>query len=82
MNKSVSFARPEKKALPDPEQWVTGAPREVSPSKPVKEHVPMKRLTLDIPDELHRRVKSGCAVRGEKIADVVRRYLDNEFPAS
>ena len=40
----------------------------------------MKRLTLDIPEDLHRRVKSGCAVRGEKIADVVRRYLAAEFP--
>ena len=42
----------------------------------------MKRLTLDIPEELHRRVKSGCAVRGETIVDVVRRYLEAEFPAS
>ena len=84
MSKSVAFNRPAKKAQPDPDQWVSGAGAE-SPAampKPAKVTVPMKRLTLDIPEELHRRVKSGCANRGEKIADVVRRYLDAEFPAS
>ena len=84
MNKSVSFARPTRKPQPDADAWVGGAGAEVSPppTKATKPTVPMKRLTLDIPEELHRRVKSGCAVRGEKIADVVRRYLDAEFPTS
>lgn len=86
MSKSVSFARPAKKVQPDPDNWVSGAGAEtatpVSAAKPVREAVPMKRLTLDIPEELHRRVKSGCANRGEKIAEVVRRYLDAEFPTS
>jgi hypothetical protein len=40
----------------------------------------IKRLTIDIPEELHRRVKSGCALRGEKIADVVRELLEQRFP--
>ena len=80
MNKSVSFARPAKKSQPDPEQWVSGISTEAPAPQQPKEQVRMKRLTLDIPEELHRRVKSGCAVRGEKIAEVVRRYLDAEFP--
>ena len=84
MSKSVSFARPARKTQPDADSWVSGAGAEAptAPAKPAKVSVPMKRLTLDIPEELHRRVKSGCASRGEKIADVVRRYLDAEFPAS
>ena len=85
MNKSVSFARPPaRKPQPNADAWVGGGGAEAaSPSaKATKSPVPMKRLTLDIPEELHRRVKSGCAVRGEKIADVVRRYLDAEFPTS
>ena len=83
MSKSVSFARPTRKPQPEADAWVGGAGAEaVGPIKPTKQPVPMKRLTLDIPEELHRRVKSGCAARGEKIADVVRRYLDAEFPAS
>ena len=84
MNKSVSFARPARKPQPDADAWVGGSGAEASEPapKPAKQPVPMKRLTLDVPEELHRRVKSGCAARGEKIADVVRRYLDAEFPAS
>jgi hypothetical protein len=30
---------------------------------------PMKRLTIDVPIDLHIRLKTGCAMRGEKIAD-------------
>ena len=84
MSKSVSFARPVRKPQPDADAWVGGSGTEAAAPapKPAKQPVPMKRLTLDVPEELHRRVKSGCAVRGEKIADVVRRYLDAEFPAS
>ena len=83
MSKSVSFARPVRKPQREADAWVGGAEVEAAaPVKPAKQPVPMKRLTLDIPEELHRRVKSGCAARGEKIADVVRRYLDAEFPTS
>jgi hypothetical protein len=40
----------------------------------------MKRLTIDLPESLHRRVKIGCAQRGEKMADVIRALLEKEFP--
>jgi hypothetical protein len=40
----------------------------------------MKRLTIDIPADLHRRVKRECADRGVKMADVVRDLLLAEFP--
>ena len=39
----------------------------------------MKRLTIDIPADLHRQIKTGCAARGEKMADVVRELLLREF---
>ena len=42
---------------------------------------PMKRFTIDVPVELHRRVKAGCAQRGLKMADVLRDLLEREFPA-
>lgn len=44
------------------------------------EHEPMKRLTIDIPLSLHKRVKSQCANRGTTIAEVVRKYLEKSFP--
>jgi hypothetical protein len=49
-----------------PDQWVSGEPT--------------KRLTIDIPLSLHQRVKSRCALKGENMADVVRKLLEKEFP--
>ncbi len=40
---------------------------------------PAKRLTIDIPLSLHQRVKSQCALKGEKMADVVRELLEQRF---
>ena len=39
----------------------------------------MKRLTIDIPAELHANVKSICARRGVKMSDAIRRILEEEF---
>jgi predicted DNA binding CopG/RHH family protein len=44
------------------------------------EREPMKRLTIDIRESLHRRVKVGCAARGVDIAEVMRQLLEKEFP--
>jgi hypothetical protein len=41
---------------------------------------PMKRLIIDVPIELHIRLKTGCAMRGEKIVDVVRVLIEREYP--
>lgn len=35
----------------------------------------MKRLTIDITEDLHRNVKRECATQGINIADVVRELL-------
>ena len=40
----------------------------------------MKRLTIDIPESLHTRVKSQCAKRGAKMADEIRALLEAHFP--
>lgn len=40
---------------------------------------PTKRLSVDIPAELHTRIKVICARRGTKIADEVRALLEKEF---
>lgn len=36
------------------------------------EKVKMKRLTIDIPEESHRQIKSSCSEKGIKIADEIR----------
>ncbi len=54
-----------------------------APEVPVEaEQVKMKRLTIDIPDALHRRVKSRCGQEGVKMADVIRGLLEGRFPES
>lgn len=39
----------------------------------------IKRLTIDIPASLHRRIKSQCALRGTKIADEIRILLSQHY---
>ena len=43
------------------------------------EDVKMKRLTIDITEELHRRIKGDCASRGVKMADEIRALLEQHF---
>jgi len=40
---------------------------------------PMKRLTIDVPESLHRSIKAQCAMRGTKIADEVRELLIQKY---
>jgi predicted DNA binding CopG/RHH family protein len=42
--------------------------------------VKMKRFTIDVPQDLHARVKVACAQRGLNMADELRRILEREFP--
>jgi hypothetical protein len=39
----------------------------------------MKRLTIDVPESLHRTIKAKCAMRGAKIADEVRELLLKKY---
>ena len=70
--KKVSFStQPPAKPAPTVDQWVESRTAEEEKTK---------RLTIDLPESLHRRVKVGCAERGEKMADVIRVLLEKEFP--
>jgi hypothetical protein len=77
MAKKVTFgAKPMEKSAAV-EQWVES--RDETPVEAVVE--PMKRLTIDLPATLHARVKAGCAMRGVKMADEIRRLLEAHFSA-
>jgi hypothetical protein len=39
----------------------------------------MKPFTIDVPAELHTRIKVECARRGLKMVDVIRDLLEREF---
>jgi hypothetical protein len=68
----------------DAEAWINaprGSDHVAKAEVPVAPEEPMKRLTIDIPERLHTRVKSQCAKRGAKMADEIRALLEAHFPA-
>lgn len=72
--KKVAFGgkpqtKPEIPATPD--SWVK--------DRDTQEPAPMKRLTLDVPESLHRKIKAGCASRGTKMADEIRILLEANY---
>lgn len=91
--KTVPFKTPPKPVDPM-DNWVTNRPSpdvvEDRPSASVTPlHEPevvtepaeaMKRFTIDVSESLHKRIKSQCAMRGVKMADVIRELLEKEFP--
>lgn len=80
MSKKVAIgARPTtaRAAGPDADKWVENR----EPETPAKD-APMKRLTIDVPADLHRNIKSQCALRGTKIADEVRELLAEKYGKS
>ena len=68
------------------EEWVVN--REVengttSDTHPAEKNTPkpkasekMKRLTIDIPPEIHRKLKAKAALEGTTIVELVRPYLE------
>ncbi|MDA8375634.1 MAG: plasmid partition protein ParG [Planctomycetia bacterium] len=72
MTKKVMIgARPTSKTPQEADTWVE--------NRIVDDERKMKRLTIDIPESLHRRIKTQCATRGTKIADEVRELLIQKY---
>ena len=72
--KRVSFGSKPKGTqppVPDANAWV-GKPS--TPATGVPEG--MKRLTIDIPEDLHRELKVTAAMNGTKMADMVREWIE------
>jgi len=80
MTKKVTIGRRPPAGAPPAagaDAWV-GAGAEKLAETPAAD-VKMKRLTIDIPESLHRTIKSQCAMRGTKIADEVRDLLVQKY---
>ncbi|WP_330167910.1 plasmid partition protein ParG [Bartonella grahamii] len=73
MNKKIKIGRkPTNKSIPlTVDAWVGSPKGNMSGG--------MKRLTIDIPESLHRLIKVSCASRGTKIADEVRKLLAQKY---
>ncbi len=85
MTKKVNFgAKPVSasgKTQSKIDQWVDFS--EITP--PEREQLPpikTKRFTMDIPGDLHARIKSQCAMRGVTMHDEVIALLEKHFPAN
>ena len=90
MKKIALKAKPQ---AASPDEWVSAASAadnsntgaEAQPPMGTDESgtktVEMKRLTIDIPGDLHTRIKMQCAARGRKMADEIRVLLEEHFGA-
>lgn len=78
MTKKVSFgAKPRDRKPATPDEWVAGKGAENGQ----KEKVETTRFTIDIPTDLHARIKSQCALRKVKMRDEIQALLEKHFPA-
>ncbi|OUL21490.1 hypothetical protein BV378_26595 [Nostoc sp. RF31YmG] len=70
--------KPEARESVDLEQWVSdresllSQPEQVQPEK-------MKRLTLDIPESLHKAIKRQAVDAGVTMADLLRDLLEQHY---
>jgi hypothetical protein len=61
------------------DQWVTGGEATTaSEEAPRSDRAAgkMARLTIDLPSELHAKFKATCALRGTRMIDEVRRFIE------
>lgn len=72
---------PSKPRQNNADEWVSGqtpATKEVAP--PPKTST--KRLTLDLDEDLHRRIKVACSNRGTTMVEEITKLLKKAFPES
>lgn len=87
MAKKVSMGT-KPSAVPDPahvDDWVAAGKTESvedaqsSEPGPGSEAVKMKRLTLDIPEDLHKAIKTKAVVEGVPMANMLRSLLEQHY---
>ncbi len=71
--------KPETKKQAD--AWVSESPQEEQGTKQTRPEPTLqktKRLTIDIPETLHRTLKIKAAVEGVRMADLVRSWIQEK----
>ncbi len=77
MTKKVSFpTRPKKQTDMTADEWVSSGSTEMPETK---ENAETTRFTIDIPIELHARIKSLCALRRVKMREEIQSILEKHF---
>jgi predicted DNA binding CopG/RHH family protein len=80
--KKVSFnAKPKQEKPIDVDEWVVNRDLKAVDSKLQLEEaaIKMKRLTLDIPESLHRVIKKKAVEDGETMAEQLRSLLEKHY---
>jgi hypothetical protein len=78
MSKKISFGTNPRKNIQTEvlaDEWVSKGKLETSPA----ESIETTRFTIDIPIELHRKIKSYCALKGVKMKEEIQVLLENHF---
>jgi predicted HicB family RNase H-like nuclease len=60
----------------DADGWVTQSSSSDTSSREESSPAIMKRLTIDVPEDLHRQLKVKAATDGVKMADLVRGWIE------
>ncbi len=77
MTKKVSFgAKPQSQKASTQDEWVSAGSRGENGAK---EKAETTRFTIDIPTELHARIKSQCALRKVKMREEIQALLEKHF---
>jgi hypothetical protein len=66
--KKISFAKPSATPPAGADSWVKT--REI-------DRQATKRITFDVSEDLHRRLKSQCAMRGKKMREVIEQLIED-----
>ena len=66
--KKIAFAKPQGGKAASVEEWVSK--REVNTE-------PKKRLTIEVSNDLHRQLKSECAIQGKNMKVVVTQLIED-----
>jgi predicted DNA binding CopG/RHH family protein len=80
--KKVNFNTKPKQEKPiNVDEWVVNRDLKAVDSKSQLEEaaIKMKRLTLDIPESLHRAIKKKAVEDGETMADQLRSLLEKHY---
>ena len=80
MKRVAIGGKPAATAQPQPaDEWVKNRQAEPEAGTGEAKGEPMKRLTIDVPESLHTRIKTQCAARRVKMADEIRELLEKHF---
>ncbi|MDX1887910.1 hypothetical protein [Mycolicibacterium sp. 120270] len=85
--KSLPEMTPHRPSAADADQWVRGGstttpttePPAAGVQTPPPQREPTRRLTLDLPERLHRKMKIRSATTGVPMVDEVRSVLEEHY---